>query len=393
MKTHKILVVLLLTFNSMTHVFSQDVVARTSKLDVDFTPSTDVIVWITPSLEINVSESKKLDIKIGFNSDVPIEKVAIYLNGSPQANNRGFMLRKSDDENFDSILEHSLSLADDENIIRVIAEDAEGVRTVNTRVIRVLDGGLSIVKNRMNYALLFATNDYEEWGDLVNPIDDAREIGIELKDNYEFEVELIENASKSEILSKIREYAEKSYLKYDQLVIFFAGHGHYDETNGEGYIVAKDSKIIGDENFESYLSQIQLRTRFDNIGAEHLFVIMDACFAGSFDPAISQSTSRGGNPMYDDNTILERVAKKLQNRTRQFLTSGGKEYVSDGIPGRNSPFAYRLLEALRGDGGGDGLVTIGDINEFVSLITSPEPRQGPFGSNEAGSDFVFERKN
>jgi hypothetical protein len=57
----------------------------------------------------------------------------------------------------------------------------------------------------------------------------------------------------------------------------------------------------------------------------------------------------------------------------------------------NSPFASKFLQALRSDGGPDGLLTISDIKGFVELVT-PEPRLGSFGSDVAGSDFVFERK-
>jgi len=106
--------------------YSQEVKARSGGISFDFTPTTQKIVWITPVLEQGESESKKLEIKIGIKSKIPIEKVAIVLNGLPVANNRGFMLKKSDDDRFDQIVEHSLSLADGDNHIRVVIEDIEG---------------------------------------------------------------------------------------------------------------------------------------------------------------------------------------------------------------------------------------------------------------------------
>jgi len=375
---------------SFPDVFGQDVVARSGKLEVDYTSSSEIIVWITPEWEEGESESKKLEIKIGIKSNVLIEKVVIILNGLPVANNRGFMLTESDDERYDQMIEHNLNLADGNNQIRVVIEDTEGTRTENRRVIRVVDAGLAVIKNRTDYALLFATDEYEEWNDLINPVNDAREIARELKDNYGFEVELIENATQETVLLKIREYSQKNYLDYDQLVIFFAGHGQYDETNGEGYIVTTDSKI-SDLTFKSYLSHNILRNRVDNIDSEHIFLVMDACFGGTFDPSIARSGSRGGSSIYDELTTLELIERRLQYRTRQYLTSGGKEYVPDGTPGMNSPFASKFLAALRSDGGPDRLLTINDIKEYVILVR-PEPKQGPFGSNESGSEFVFERK-
>jgi hypothetical protein len=46
------------------------------------------------------------------------------------------------------------------------------------------------------------------------------------------------------------------------------------------------------------------------------------------------------------------------------------------------------LEALRGYGGKQGILTITGILSYVERVT-PEPRQGEWGANEPGSDFVF----
>jgi len=92
--------------------------------------------------------------------------------------------------------------------------------------------------------------------------------------------------------------------------------------------------------------------------------------------------------MYADISRPEFIARKLQYKTRLFLTSGGKEYVPDGRPGYHSPFARKLLEALRTYGGHDGLLTISKVYADLEAI-NPEPRKGEFGENEPGSDFLF----
>jgi hypothetical protein len=75
-------------------------------------------------------------------------------------------------------------------------------------------------------------------------------------------------------------------------------------------------------------------------------------------------------------------------KTRKFLTSGGKQYVSDGIPGQHSPFAKAFIEALRYKGGRDGILTLSEITPFVEKLKIT-PRAGEFGDNAPGSDFVF----
>ena len=113
----------------------------------------------------------------------------------------------------------------------------------------------AIAIDRKDYALLFATDRYDNWGDLVNPINDAETIGKELAERYGFEVEIVKDANQDDVFNKLRSYAQRNYKPQDQLFIFFAGHGQYDETFGEGYIVAKNS-LQNDQAKTSYISTI-----------------------------------------------------------------------------------------------------------------------------------------
>lgn len=235
-----------------------------------------------------------------------------------------------------------------------------------------------------NYALLFAIDQYDEWTALNNPVNDAKTISEEVKQSYGFETEVVSNANRAQILSKLREYAQKTYEPNDQLLIMFAGHGHFDEIFGEGYVVAKDSKK-DDEGLGSYISHSQLRTYLNNIKSKHIFLMMDVCFGGTFDPLIAK---RGGEEGYGMLSKVEFANRKLRFKTRRYLTSGGKEYVSDGQAGKHSPFARKFLEALRTYGGQDGILTIQEILSYVESL-NPEPRTGEFGDNEPGSDFIF----
>lgn len=74
--------------------------------------------------------------------------------------------------------------------------------------------------------------------------------------------------------------------------------------------------------------------------------------------------------------------------SRSYLTSGGKEYVDDGQPGHHSPFARRLIEALRSGGGADRILTTSELHGYLEKLR-PEPRAGSFGSDEALGGFLF----
>lgn len=347
-----------------------------------------VLTWLNPTDPETVITVRKGSIKVGINSEVKLRNVTLYINGIPSVGDRGLGVVSSEDaQQFDTVLEKELMLNEGENEVRVIAENINGEKTIESRHIKV---ELPIVASRNDYALLFATDDYDSWGDLTNPVNDARTIANELEEMYGFEVKLVENPTKKEVLSTLRTYAKKSYLEDDQLFIFFAGHGQFDPFFNQGYLVTKDSDRLDEEKL-TYLSHSNLREIINNIPCKHIFLTIDACFGGTFDPVIARSSSRGADDMYNELTNTEYIKRKLRFKTRKYLTSGGKEYVPDGRPGRHSPFASKLLEALRTYGGRDKIITMPEIMVYVEKI-NPEPRTGPFGDNEPGSDFVFVAK-
>jgi hypothetical protein len=237
-----------------------------------------------------------------------------------------------------------------------------------------------------NYALMFATNVYDYYGDLVNPVLDAQTIALELNENYGVQTEVVVNPTLSGIASKIREFATRTYGPRDNLMVFFAGHGIYDEVFKEGYVISRDSRM-DDVGKTSYLSHSNLRTMVNNIGCPHIFLVMDVCFGGTFDPHLA-SLHRGAASAYADVSTEDFVERKLKYKTRLYLTSGGNEYVPDGRPGFHSPFARRFIESLRYYGGEDGVLTTAEILQFVEKV-NPQPRFGEFGDNEPGSDFIL----
>jgi tetratricopeptide (TPR) repeat protein len=355
-------------------------IARIDRESVDQTPP---IIRITSPVASNrggvVVESTQKITVIGHVSDESgVAKVLI--NGNPARINPA-------DGNFDG----ETILKDGNNIIQVQAFDLKGnMATKSFAVEKNVErpGETPLAKlGGKGYALIFATNDYDTWTPLINPVLDGRAIAKDLKEIYGFETELIENMKKDDILLKIKSYARRQYENNDQLFIFFAGHGQFDEVFKEGYVVAKDSKF-DEESKSSYISHTNLKTYINNIPCKHISLLLDVCFGGTIDQTVAQ---RGSKKTIFDKDREEYINRKLRYTTRLYLTSGGKEYVPDGRPGSHSPFARRLLEALRSEGGTDGILTMAEILEYVANL-KPEPRTGEFGNNEPGSDFLFIKK-
>ena len=274
-----------------------------------------------------------------------------------------------------------------DNTIRLVAYDTDEQASQPL----VISARRTRGKPRQDYGLLFATDTYDAWEPLKNPINDAKTIGEELENRYGFTVELVQNPTGRQIFAKLREYAQKRYNADDQLLIFFAGHGHFDEVDNAGYLIASDSmSATEDPDMISSIPHLRLHQRIDNLPCEHIFLIIDACFSGTFDGRVAK---RGDteDSAYEGIDSAEFIKETLAIKTRWYLTSGGKEYVPDGRPGSHSPFARKVLEALRSTGGKDGILTLNEIEGFIEK-TEPRPQPGEFGDNAPGSDFLFIRK-
>ena len=386
-----LLVFSIISFGAMAQ--SQVDKKQSEALKVDFTapPSEEVIIkWITPE-QIEISgTSNQVNLKVGVTGSANVINVQIFLNGKPVEKDRGFNFKKANE--YDHVVEKSLRLSRGENEVMLIFEDSLGNVYSDTKSLNYTFDALAGTDegNRRDFALIIATDDYNEWGDLTNPIFDGKTLDKDLKDNYGFETEILINPTKTQLLSKIREYSAKSYLEQDQLFIFIAGHGQFDPVFTEGYTVCKDSKK-NDPTKESYISHSTLRTYVSNIPCKHILLTMDVCFGGTFDQAIAKSGSRGEDDLYEEVNARQFIARKLKFKTRKYLTSGGKEYVPDGRPNEHSPFSRQFLKALRNFGGEDKILTLGELISYVEKV-DPQPMFGEFQGNEAGSDFIFVAK-
>ncbi len=348
-------------------------------------PSID---WEFPSREYTNSEERKAKFVANVASSKAIQEVTIGV-----ARKRGEKPLASKKlevaENAMSFkVDQEMNLLDGENVISVTVTNEDGGTVTDYRNILVGFDAISkaIDINRKDYALLIGTDKYDHWSDLVNPIYDVETVSEILSDSYGFEAETLLNPEQEDVLIKIKEYSQKKYRPQDQLLIFIAGHGQFDEAFGEGYIVTRGS-LDNDEAKTTYIPHSVLRNIIDNIPCEHILLVMDVCFSGTFDPVIAKSRAA----VYDDLDDAELLVRKLSKKTRRYLTSGGKEYVSDGIPGKHSPFAQKFIEVLKSRGGEDRIITLHEIYPIMQRLQTL-PRTGEFGSNEKDSDFVFVMK-
>lgn len=375
-----------------TTVLSQNFSGKTNAVRLNYTePVTatplPMIEWITPRVERSNSVEESATFEVDVRSDVPLKAIRFEVSSGGETRTRN--INVGENELFKSI-KQPLNLLAGDNVVKLVAENVKGGVVSSTRSILTGRDELAdaVDINRKDYALIIATDNYDNWNDLVNPINDARTIESILKDKYGFQTEFVENPTLEEINNMLYEYNTKKFNPQDQLFVFIAGHGYFDETLGEGYLVASNS-VLNDKGKSSYLPHLLLRERLNNIKCEHIFLAMDVCFGGTFDPVLAKA--RAGDAL-DEAADKQYLVKKLTRRTRKYLTSGSKEYVSDGVAGKHSPFAEKFILGLREVGGGTGrILSLLELRTYFLKLAS-EPRFGSFGNDDPASDFVFVAK-
>jgi len=384
------LVILGLLYSMMTN--AQGLTAKTNEFALNFKdfglPTTGPLPkvnWINPQLEFTSNVQNKIELKASVECYSALKEIKLIIGSSKDGSVIGTKTfpTKADQQKYD--IHTSITLPDGSNFLSLEVTTVQGVVVSERRqiVIGKIDDNNAIALDRKDYILIFATNKYDNWDDLVNPVDDSQAIAKELKDKYGFVVDMVENPTVEMVWEKLREYNERKFAPQDQLMIFFAGHGHYDESFGEGFVVEKNS-LANDVSRTTYLSHNRLRGVINNIGCSHILLAMDVCFGGTLDPVIARSRGAKENELTNNQLLL----RKWGHKTRKYLTSGGKEYVSDGIVGKHSPFASKLIESLRSRGGDDGILTLTELQANLEKMNQL-PRFGSFGDDEALSDFVF----
>ena len=200
----------------------------------------------------------------------------------------------------------------------------------DSRNFGLADPGEPVLKSGgKNYLLAIGIDQYEHLGKLSNVIRDAQMVSDLLEERYGFggvQVLLDKKATRRGIRRVLREQIKRVGEK-DNLVIYFSGHGHYDELIKEAYWVPVDARF-GDDT--DYISYDFIRRSVAAMRAHHIFLIVDSCYSGAV------LVRKRKEP-------LERFEK---DPSRWILASGRNEVVPDGISGKNSPFATQLLDVL-----------------------------------------------
>lgn len=224
-----------------------------------------------------------------------------------------------------------------------------------------------MIKKRRNVLLAIGIDKYNSsiWDDLNNAVFDTQEITKVLTERYSFELYpdpiYNENATKENIFTAFNEL--KQYVEPDDnLIIFFAGHGQMNPQTHRGYWVPHE----GTANPTTFIENSVIKDFIEDIDAQHIWLISDSCFSGTF---LSRTRSMKSEKTY---------YKLDQKVSKWMLASGGEEKVADGAQGQHSPFSKYLIRYLENN---DNVYTcVTEIINYVSVLTTNNSRQTPNGA-------------
>ncbi len=246
-------------------------------------------------------------------------------------------------------------------------------------VVAALQNPVSAKGFGVYHALVIGNNDYIELPKLSTAVNDAKGMGKILESRYGFKVTLLINATRRDILI-VLDKLRSQLTENDNLLVYFAGHGYYDEGADRGYWLPVDA---AKDTTADWISNSDITDKLKAIHAKHVMVVADSCYSGAMTRSVSIQLRE---PDY-----YQRIATK---RARTVLTSGGIEPVLDTGGGGHSVFSKVLLQALEDNPGMlDATELFNQIRRPIMVNSNQTPQYSDikFAGHEGG-DFIFIRQ-
>lgn len=264
---------------------------------------------------------------------------------------------------------------------------------------------MQLEENRTNFdrnlAVVIGINRYSSNGihDLKTAVDDAIAIADLLEIEYAYKktdiIRLLDGEATLIGLKNLLSDTIPNQLKptdSDRLIFYYAGHGipRNSKDGPAGYLVPQDADL---NNADSFLPMQYVYEQLSQLACHHLLVILDCCFAGTFQWAGSRKLI----------PILETVRREHYDRFIRFpawqvITSSAHDQEAMDVALDNvvlaedkrgtvtnsshSPFALALIEGLqdnRADLIPDGVVTAHELYLYLEQRVSElsKQRQNP----------------
>jgi hypothetical protein len=326
-----------------------------------------------------------------FSGDFPSR---IITSLATDLNNNSYSVNQPDPEKCRQVLgllfeNRKISYPSDYQTINFMAQNQAPLNPEQQRVDRTesqrskVYGELeTLIEGSRYFALVIGINEYHDphISNLSEPLRDAELLINTLKEKYNFRQEnihLLENPTRNELIQALDKLAHE-VKDSDNLLIFYAGHGLWDDQLKKGFWIPADASI---DNRANWFSNSDLRDYMGGIRSRHTLLISDACFSGGIFKTREVFTS-----------ITPATVELYKLPSRKAMTSGAMTTVPD-----KSVFIEFLLKRLN-ENTSPVLSAEQLFASFkIAVINNSPTKQVPqFGeireTGDEGGDFLFIRK-
>lgn len=364
-------------------IYSQEIRSEKSTIfinnypiEITETPDTTppVVKIISPSINLNEtfkSEASEITLIAKIDDDKSgINRIIFNSEKYP----------RPDDGLFVQVLNLKKGM---NNIHMIVVDNEDNYSNININIEHEIKSEFATSEFHVDgdyYALLIGIDKYNDpnLSNLDNPIKDARNLYNVLSTEYFFEKEnivLLINANRADIVNALDEMGEKVSDK-DNLLIFYAGHGWWDQAANIGYWLPHDAKL---SRKAEWFRNSTLCDYLKEINSKHTLLITDACFGGAIfkTRSVSMEAPKAIQMLYD-------------LPSRKAMTSGTLTEVPD-----RSSFVKYLIKRLRENE--ERYISSEQLfSSFrIAVINNSDviPQYGEIKNvGDQGGDFIFIKK-
>jgi hypothetical protein len=394
-------------------------------------PTPNIVVRGTdknpPQIEVN-DKTRDLGIAtINSGSNINFSGNVIDQSGIKYVSINGAPAKINKIDEFKTTFDYNTSAQVGNNTFIVQAEDTHGniaTKTITINVAAPKSEPKPIKKDNPNakildeptkkslasagfFALIIGVSDYEDESlTLDNTVRDAQKVQDILQRKYGFKQDntvFLEDPDKEEIMEAFADLQELMN-ENDNLLIFYAGHGHWDKIAHKSYWLPADADKKVKTN---WISSVEIADQLAALPAQHVLIVSDACFSGGFLKSrdISHESEEVYNALYrkksrriitsgdletvpDESVFIKYFIKSLEQNNKDYFSeedffSDFKKAVIANSPNEQVPQNGTLQMA--GDEGGNFIFRI-DRNADNMLYEQPDREEEPQGPEEYGDD-------
>ncbi len=232
------------------------------------------------------------------------------------------------------------------------------------------------------WALIIGIDQYKHAPKLESAVRDAKGVRDVLTARYGFEkehiIELYDAQATGPKIQNALYRLGRDVGKDDSVLIYYAGHGQYDEDGKLGWWVPVEGEP---KEPGTFITNASIRDYINGMKARHVYLVADSCFSGTL------FGTRALPPIND-----QWYSRLYQKPSRWGLTSGGKEPVADQGKNGHSIFAYHLIALLQDNT--DPYLVPSQIHTKLAPLVANNAEQTPQseplrGAGDEGGQFVF----